>query len=156
MVSTQWKHFFKEEGTTVPASRGICEQSKRPPTHCKAPTVALAQVEQMRRGLGVEHVGPQLPGWWQGLHPLMGAFVRAERKWPGQKWAVKRTSERSSLVVLWFKDLVFSLLWLRLLLWQEHKPQPRNFHLLWAWPKRKNKEREYQRDKKFVDNLNIH
>ena len=34
----------------------------------------------------------------------------------------------------WVKDLVLSLLWLRLLLWCRFNPWPRNFHVLQAWP----------------------
>ena len=43
----------------------------------------------------------------------------------------------SSLVVQWIKDLVLSLLWLRLLLWHRFNPWPRNFHMPWMHPKRK-------------------
>ena len=40
----------------------------------------------------------------------------------------------------WVRDLVLSLLWLRLLLWCEFDPWPGNFHMLQIGPKiKKNK-----------------
>ena len=44
---------------------------------------------------------------------------------------VKNAWYRSPLVAQSFKDLVLSLLWLRLLLWLN--PWPRNLHMLWTW-----------------------
>ena len=35
----------------------------------------------------------------------------------------------------WVKDLVLSLQQLGSLQWLEFSPWPRNFHMLWAWPK---------------------
>ena len=37
----------------------------------------------------------------------------------------------------WVKDLVLSLQWLELLLWQGFDPWPRKFRMLWVWPKKK-------------------
>ena len=37
----------------------------------------------------------------------------------------------------WVKDLVLSLLWLGSLLWHEFNSWPRNFHIPWAWQKKK-------------------
>ena len=51
--------------------------------------------------------------------------------------AIKRNGVWSSLVVQQFKDLALPLLWLRLLLWHRLNPQSRNFHMLWAQPKKK-------------------
>ena len=45
---------------------------------------------------------------------------------------MKGATVRSSLVAQWVKDLVWSLQWLWLLLWQEFDPWPRNFHVPWA------------------------
>ena len=42
----------------------------------------------------------------------------------------------SSLVVQWVKELVLTLLWLRLLLWRRFDPQPRNFRMARVWPKK--------------------
>ena len=42
----------------------------------------------------------------------------------------------------WVKDLALSLQWLILLMWRGFDPWPRNFHMLQAWPKEKNKEKE--------------
>ena len=47
---------------------------------------------------------------------------------------------RNSLVAQWAKDLVLSLLWLRLMLWHEFDSWPRNFRMLQA-KKRKRKKR---------------
>ena len=46
----------------------------------------------------------------------------------------------SSLVALWVRDLVLSLLWLELLLWRGFDPWPRNHCLQWVWPKTKKKK----------------
>ena len=49
-------------------------------------------------------------------------------------WKEKKTMRgfHGSLVV---KDLVLSLLWLRLMLWFGLDPWPGNFCVPWAWPK---------------------
>ena len=39
------------------------------------------------------------------------------------------------------KDVALSLLWLWLHLWLDFRPWPRNFHMLWAWPKQKIKSK---------------
>ena len=46
----------------------------------------------------------------------------------------------SSLVALWVRDLVLSLLWLELLVWRGFDPWPRNHCLQWVWPKTKKKK----------------
>ena len=48
------------------------------------------------------------------------------------------------------KDLVLSLQWLRSLLWHRFQPWPRNFHMPWAWPKRKKKSSVKRREEMFV------
>ena len=40
------------------------------------------------------------------------------------------------------KDLALSLLWIRLLLWPEFDPWPKNFHVLQVWPKQKTKNKK--------------
>ena len=35
------------------------------------------------------------------------------------------------------KDSTSSLLWLSLQLWHRFDPWPRNFHMLWTWPPKK-------------------
>ena len=35
----------------------------------------------------------------------------------------------------WVNDLALLLLWLGSLLWRGFDPWPRNFHILWVWPK---------------------
>ena len=47
--------------------------------------------------------------------------------------AQERREDWSSLVAQWVKDPALSLLWLRF------DPWPRNFRMLWMWPKHKNK-----------------
>ena len=42
----------------------------------------------------------------------------------------------------WVKDLALSLQWLGPLLWCGFNPWPRNFHMPWAWPKKKKKKFE--------------
>ena len=44
---------------------------------------------------------------------------------------------RSALAVQQVKDLVLSLLWLRSKLWHRFDPWPWNFHMPWAWQKKK-------------------
>ena len=46
---------------------------------------------------------------------------------------------RSALAVQQVKDLVLSLLWLRSKLWHRFDPWPWNFHMPWAWQKKKGK-----------------
>ena len=48
---------------------------------------------------------------------------------------VKKSTNSSSLVVQWIKDLTLSLQWLGLLLWHAFNPCPRNFHMPRVWPK---------------------
>ena len=43
----------------------------------------------------------------------------------------------SSLMAQRVKDLALALQRLRLLLWYGFDPWPRNFHMLWVWPKKK-------------------
>ena len=50
-----------------------------------------------------------------------------------QKW--------SSLVTQWVGDLVSSLQWLGSLLEHGFDPWSRNFHMLWAWPKKKRQQK---------------
>ena len=43
----------------------------------------------------------------------------------------------------WVKDPALSLQWLRWsLLWLRFGPWPRNFHMLWVWPKQTNKTKK--------------
>ena len=41
----------------------------------------------------------------------------------------------------WLKDITLSLQWLRLLLWHEFHPWPGNFHMLWAWSKKREEKK---------------
>ena len=52
------------------------------------------------------------------------------------------------------KTLVLSLWLIKSLLWHGFSPWPRNFCMLWAWPKRKKKkkEREREREREVKDN----
>ena len=47
------------------------------------------------------------------------------------------SSSWSSLVAQWVKDPALSLQWLCSLLWRRFSPWPRNFHMPWAWLKKK-------------------
>ena len=42
----------------------------------------------------------------------------------------------------WVKDPALSLLWLGSLLWCSFSPWPRNFSMLWVWPKREKKTKD--------------
>ena len=53
----------------------------------------------------------------------------------GPRW-YSETQLGSSLVVQQVKDPVLSLLWLVSPLWHGFDPWPRNFHILWVWPKK--------------------
>ena len=52
----------------------------------------------------------------------------------------------------WVKDLVLSLLWLGSLLWHEFNSWPRNFHIPWAWQKKKN---FFFKEKLFFQSTNM-
>ena len=57
--------------------------------------------------------------------------------------AQKSQNWRSSLAAQWVKDLMLSLLWSRLLLWQGFNPWP--FCMLWAWSKKKKKSPNHKK-----------
>ena len=48
----------------------------------------------------------------------------------------KHRRARSAHMAQWVKDPVFSLEWLRWLLWGRFSPWPGNIHILWTWPKK--------------------
>ena len=47
----------------------------------------------------------------------------------------------SSLVAQWVKNPALSLHWFELPPWHGFGPWPRNFHMLWAWPKKTPKDK---------------
>ena len=61
------------------------------------------------------------PGYTDYMHILNLTFENYIQEFP---------------VARWVKNLVWSVLWLRSLLWRGFDPWPRNFHILGTWPKK--------------------
>ena len=54
---------------------------------------------------------------------------------------MKNKKEGRSLAIQQVKYLVLSLQWFGVLLWLRFDSWPGNFHIPWAWPKNKNREK---------------
>ena len=48
-------------------------------------------------------------------------------------------------MVQWVKDPTLLQLWHQSQLWLTFSPWPRNFHMLWVWPKKNQKEKRKER-----------
>ena len=92
---------------------------------------------------------------WRSFAAVEDSFLQRSFEWrlclsqKSQNCVTKNKTtkkiELSSLVTQWVKDLVLLLLWLWLLQWCEFSHWPANFHMLWAWSKKKKKIQPSQR-----------
>ena len=86
---------------------------------------------------------------WRSFAAVEDSFLQRSFEWrlclsqKSQNCVTKNKTtkkiELSSLVTQWVKDLVLLLLWLWLLQWCEFSHWPGNFHMPWAWSKKKKK-----------------